>query len=432
MSTPGPGGQGPAWGGGQQDGQPYPNQGMPGQQGGFGQPVQPGQHPQGAPIPQNPGSPGPQNPGGVDPQGPGGFGQQNPGGFGPQGPGGMGPQGPDGQGPNRRRWGIIAVAFGCAALLILVIAGIGVGVWALNRPGDEEPTAAPSDTATPSEEPSDSPSETDEPSDTASAEGGEFVWISPYDGTPGGTPEELTETLSTSPLTTGSLPSVSECELPGTPKGASAEELQATLRAGGTCLDSLWATASSDRGLPWVSPTIMVYTYPDIPETSSCEADSFSEDAPRMCNLDQTLYWPLGYGDAGLYAESITDDPAEISASYLWDLSYQYMSKVAWESSIGLYYLGLDEQLEGDESAQDDAWRRHSAMLSCLGTAASMRLPAQAQPPTAVRDALSDPDSWTDARMSAETRAHWIEVGFGSDGDMAACNAWDAPDDQVT
>src|SRR5699024_12020448 len=91
---------------------------------------------------------------------------------------------------------------------------------------------------------------------------------------PQGDADDIWAVLEDNPLTDGSLPALGSCDLPETPVEHSAEELQAVLDAAGDCLNQLWATASSDRGLPWHSPEIVVYSWPDVP-TSSCEEDTF-------------------------------------------------------------------------------------------------------------------------------------------------------------
>ncbi|MFC7374999.1 MULTISPECIES: hypothetical protein [unclassified Brachybacterium] len=132
---------------------------------------------------------------------------------------------------------------GCVAALALVLGG-GVTYVALNR-GGEDPTAA-STTSSPSEPAEETPetpsgSETEEP---------EFTVVSPIDVPPGDV-EELTTVMATSPLTEGSLPDVADCELPATPVDHDTAELQAVLDAAAGCLNQVWATTSSDRGLPW-------------------------------------------------------------------------------------------------------------------------------------------------------------------------------------
>src|SRR5699024_2328529 len=146
-----------------------------------------------------------------------------------------------------------------------------------------EPTSA-TETDSETDSPSSSAAETTEP------ESPEFEVLSPIDR-PSGDADDIRDVLEDNPLTDGSLPSLGSCDLPETPVEHSTEELQAVLDAAGGCLNGILATASSDRGLPWNSPEIVVYTWPDIP-TSSCEADTFEENFPRVCNLDHTVYWP--------------------------------------------------------------------------------------------------------------------------------------------
>src|SRR5699024_6483506 len=162
---------------------------------------------------------------------------------------------------------------------------------------------------------------------------------------------ELWAVLENNPLTHGTLPQVGECELPATPIEPTKEELQAVLDAAGGCLNRMWATASSDRGLPWVSPKIVVYEHPDVPAEAGCDS-YFSADFPRMCNLDSTLYWPLGYGTGRELS-----DPADVPGAYLWDLAYLYTNPVDWHSSVAFYYLTMRDQLETtDEERFVEAW----------------------------------------------------------------------------
>ncbi|MGY5765374.1 hypothetical protein ACXET9_09235 [Brachybacterium sp. DNPG3] len=356
------------------------------------------------------------------------------GGYGGAGsPGGPGspypPFGPQGPSPRRRPWAIAAVAAGCAVVLVLVL-GLGVGAYVLlgrdgqgsaapasDTPSSEDPdTPSPDPITTPSDDP-------DEPTPT-------FEVVSPIDELPG-TAEELREVLATSPFTTGRFTTIPSCELPTTPTDPTVEEVQATLSAAGHCLDKVWANVSSDRDLPWTSPTIVVYEWPDVP-ASACDADSFDADYPRVCNLDSTIYWPFGYGLTPLLAEDdrFADD-AEVSTSYLWDLSYIYMTVVNWNSSLGTYYQNLLVKLGDDTDAQDDAWRRYSLQATCLASAAILEVPEAQRPAQHVLDILEDPETWNDTAVTAEARARWITAGFESDGDLAACNTWEAPDDQV-
>ena len=270
------------------------------------------------------------------PQGPGST--QGPGGpGGPQGPGGAGQQ------PQRKRppWLLIGVAMTCVLAMLLVVGG-GITFLAL-RQGEDTPIATDtsSEGTTTPEDPESSAEESTSPPETTPAEeeGSDFRVASPVDP-PRGSVEELWAVLEDNPLTEGSLPELPECELPETPVEPSIEELQAVLDAASGCLNQMWATASSDRGLPWVSPTVVVYTHPDVPSDASCDTH-FSADFPRMCNLDSTIYWPVGYG-TGLDLS----DPADVPGAYLWDLAYIYTNPVAWNSSVAFYYLSMREDLE--------------------------------------------------------------------------------------
>ncbi|WP_193106577.1 DUF4352 domain-containing protein [Brachybacterium sp. FME24] len=86
----------------------------------------------------------------------------------------------------------IALACGCAAIVVLVLAAGGVGVFLLTREPAEEPTQDPSISETATEDPTDEP--TEEPSED------------PTDEPPGPTldpPSEGTLTISTEPLEEG-------------------------------------------------------------------------------------------------------------------------------------------------------------------------------------------------------------------------------------
>lgn len=339
----------------------------------------------------------------------------------------------------------MAVAASCVVALVVVL-GLGVGAYLLLG-RDGRATASPTASEPVTEDPdSGAGSSTgDSGSSTADPESGEpdssgsaepagstttFEVVSPTDEIPGSA-DDLREVMRTNPLTTGTFTTIPECELPGTPVEASVDELQTTLSAAGHCLDQVWANVSSDRNLPWTSPRIVVYDWPDIPD-SACDPDSFEEDLPRACTLDSTIYWPRGYGITPILALSgELDDEDEISSSYLWDLSYMYMTVVMWNSSVGTYYQSLLVALGDDTDAQDEAWRRYSLQATCLASAAILEVPEAQRPSQEVRDILEDPESWNDTAVTAGARTHWITAGFGSDGELAVCNTWEAPSDQV-
>src|SRR5699024_1011389 len=272
------------------------------------------------------------------------------------------------------------------------VVGGGITFLALNQSGGEE-VAAPLESESATTEPTsatETDSETDSPSSSAAetTEPPEFEVLSPIDR-PQGDADDIWAVLEDNPLTDGSLPALGSCDLPETPVEHSSEELQAVLDAAGGWLNQIWATASSDRGLPWNSPEIVVYTWPDIP-TASCEKDTFEEDFTRVCNLDHTVYCPDGYGRG---AEQ--SGPELVAAAYLWDLSYMYMIRVAWDSSVGAYYNGLDHLVADDEDLGPEAWRRYNLQMQCLSAAATMRVPEQSRPSQEFRDVLTDPDSWS-------------------------------------
>ena len=401
-----------------------------GGQGTFGGQAPGGGHATQHPSYQQPGQP-PQQPPPGGYGGPGGPGGPN----GPGGPGGPnGPGGPGGFGPSpapKRPWALILVALGCIGVLVLMVGG-GLTFLALNS-GGEETTAAPpegqtSETQPPSDTPTETATETTEPENTE-PEGSGFEVLSPID-VPRGDADDLWAIMEDNPLTEGSLPAVGSCELPKTPVDHSEEELQDVLTAAGECLNGVWSTASSDRGLPWHSPTIEVYTWPDAPDASSCDTDSFEEDFPRVCNLDHTIYWPVGYGTG---AEQ--SDASFVATSYLWDLSYMYMLSLVWNSSLTAYFSTLSELVEDDEDLHAEVWRRYNLQMQCLSSAASMRVPEQARPAQEFSNSLLEESNWTAGTpprsIEPASRVHWLSQGFGADGDISVCNTWSAPADQV-
>lgn len=376
--------------------------------------------------PVSPGHGGPPPAGHVPPGhglgGPGGPGPGNPGPAGP-GPGGPGAGGP---GPSRARpWALIAVALGCVAVLVIAIGG-GLTALILTRNGGEDsPPVAASQDPTTSEEPT-----AEEP--TPAEETPSFEVVVPYDEVPG-TPEEIRGILADNPLTRGTLPTVGSCELPATPASTqSPEEVQAVLDAGSGCLNSIWSTASSDRGLPWNSPSVTVYTPPEVPDSATCDPESFDPDSARMCNLDSTLYWPAG---SGIGAEIAAAE--NVPGAYLWDLAVAEVSTVNWNSSVGIYYVSMlnkieEQEAEGQDSeAYQEATRRYSLQKLCLGSAASMQVPSAAEPTKAVRARLTDEASWEDDGLDPASRVHWIQAGLTSGGDLSACNTWEADADLV-
>ncbi|WP_226985968.1 hypothetical protein [Brachybacterium sp. FME24] len=430
MSSSGMGGPGA---GGPHNG--YPGQGQSPQDGRSGPPSHggrqepphhggpgPGAPPQGqfnSPPPQHSPYPHQQQP---PPTGPGGP-------SGPVGPGG--PGSPGGQQPSPKRpWGLIAVALGCIGALVLVIGG-GLTVFLLTRGGDE-PTAVATTEPT-SQEPSESDSAPDsetppEESAPATEEGAGFEVIPQVDIPPGDA-DDLWAIMADNPLTQGSLPDVATCDLPEIQAGHDSDELQAQLDATSTCLNQVWAGASADRGLPWNSPSIAVYTWPDAPASATCDSSKFEEGDPRMCNLDGVLYWPEGSG-IGATAE----DAAEIPGAYMWDLSGEYIYAVIWNSSLGSYYAALTGQLEDDPDRQDDASRLYGLQRMCLTAAATEQMPSDAQVGPELSEALVDPANWTAAEddlFSSETRTLWIQKGFESGGDLSVCNTWNAPADEL-
>lgn len=402
MSTPGQGGHGP-----QQPFDQTHRRGTP-------------QHPQG----QAPGYGHSQQSWGPPPQGP------TPGYSHPQQPG-YGPPGPDygHTPPPKKPWALITVAAGCILALLL---GIGGGITYLALSGDDNPTAGVTTTPPTTTTAPESPTTTTPPTPTTEPlpETPTYEVISPIDDVEGSA-DDVWAILAAYPLTEGTMGAIGTCDLPETPVDHDVEQLQAVLDAAGACLNRVWATAHSDRNLPWQAPTIVVYTWPDIPP-NSCNKDTFEERVPRQCNLDGTLYWPLG---AGYGAQQ--EDPAEVPTMYLWDLAFNYMNSITWNTSLWPYYSALDEKLEDDPERQEEANRRYALQHLCLASAASMRVPEASQPSPEVRDILSSEEHWTPAEgkttsITATSRAHWVKQGFESEGDLTQCNTWTAPAEQVT
>lgn len=331
---------------------------------------------------------------------------------------------PDDTRPGRGRL-VAIVAGGCVA--VLVLAGLAVGgTWWLLR---EDPGGAAGGTASDGGSGSSDGGATSAPSPEADSP--TFVGVAPYEDTPGDATTRR-QVLEQNPLTEGELAAIGDCTLPDTPTEPSAEELQSTLDASADCLDQVWAQTSSNRDLPWTSPEIVVYTYPDVPVDATCDPESFAADYPRPCNLDNTIYWPIGYGHgASLGASGEVTDPQELASAYLFDLAEIYATQAMWHSSVGMYYVHLAEDLEGDPEAQEEVRRRYRAQLRCLGAAASMQVNEASRPSAAVREAVVDPGHWEDGSLTAETSTHWTRVGLESEGDMAACNAWTAPAEDV-
>ncbi|MDN5900340.1 MAG: hypothetical protein L0H74_09765 [Brachybacterium sp.] len=317
-------------------------------------------------------------------------------------------------------------------LALLLVVGGGI-TFLILRQGDDTPIATdtPSvSTTSPTDPESPSETETTPEEETTPVEEDDFQVVSPMDP-PTGTADELWAVLEDSPLTQGSLPTLAECELPATPVEPSVEELQAVLDAASGCLNQMWATASSDRDLPWVSPTVVVYTHPDVPADAGCDSH-FAADFPRMCNLDSTIYWPVGYGIG-----TDLSDAADVPGAYLWDLAYIFTNTVGWNSSVDFYYLTMREQLETtDEERYVEAWRRNSLQDQCMTAAMSMQVPTAAEPSATLREGLLDPSRWSEGdppeTIRSEIRVNWIERGFDSGGDLSACNTWTADLDQVT
>ncbi|MCT1386117.1 hypothetical protein M4D54_10870 [Brachybacterium sp. p3-SID1565] len=185
--------------------------------------------------------------------------------------------------PPKKPWALITVASGCILTLLL---GIGGGITYLALSGRGEQTAEPTTTPEP-ETTTPSPTTETPTTESPTAEAPTYRIISPIDEVEGSA-DDVWAILAASPLTEGTMEATGTCELPATPVDHDAEQLQTLLDAAGACLNRVWATASSDRNLPWIPPRIHVYTWPDIPQ-SPCEPDTFEQTSPRQCNLDGVL-----------------------------------------------------------------------------------------------------------------------------------------------
>lgn len=350
-------------------------------------------------------------------QGPGSpYGQPSPSGL-PHQPGQPGQQDQPGQPASPRRpvgpW-IVGVC-GCLVLLLVAIGGGALAVI-LSQRSDDEASADPS--ATSSSDFSSKPPETPPP----------FTPADPYEKLTL-SEQETREVLQTNPLTRGTLPTAGECDLPKLAAKHSDDELEAFLNAGESCLTQVWSTASSDRSMPWATPSIVVYSWPDVPK-SSCEKDTFERDYPRVCNLDNTIYWPADY-DA-----SDSKDPAEdYPAHLMWGLALVQQTTVMWQSSIGLYYQHLDDEVGDDQKAQDEAHRRYVLQNQCMAAATVMQLPDGARPSAALQKSVLDAPARkdnTDPTISEDSQDAWIRAGLESEGDLGACNSWTAESSDVS
>lgn len=302
-------------------------------------------------------------------------------------------------------------------MLLLIAVGGGALAVILSQRGDDRASSGPSTTSASAAD-SPKPPETPPP----------FTPANPY--------EELTlseqetrEVLQTNPLTRGTLPTVDACDVPELASKHSNDELEAFLNAGESCLTKVWSTASSDRSMPWATPSIVVYSWPDVPK-SECAKDTFERDYPRVCNLDNTIYWPSDYGTIGTgVAEG--DYPAQV----LWMLAKMQQTTIMWESTVGIYYQHLYDETSDDPQALDDAHRRYILQNQCMAAATVMQLPDGVRPSSALRQTVLDqparPDN-TDPTISEDAQDAWTSAGLESGGDLGACNAWTAKTSDVS
>lgn len=325
------------------------------------------------------------------------------------------------QRPSRKPWLILAGALGCVALLVLVVAG-GIGFLALSSRGGD-PTAGPSSSS--------ATASTSSPAPTPSAaEPTAWELISPADSDYRA-PEELRSGLENSPLTTGSLPAPGSCELPALAAEPTQEQVQAFLDAGSACLSASWSDVLTQHNLSWSTPRVVVFAWPDVPAESACEASTFDQTTPRMCNLDNTLYWPMGAGRFVPKAQ-----PADLPSAYLLDLSYQMMNAVSWQTTVAVYSIRYQDAYTEQDPEWRDAYLRFNLQMRCLSVTSVTRLPASAQPTEAMRTILLDEATWQPGApprdVPASSTVRWVRIGLDSGGDLSSCNTWTADSADIT
>ncbi|MFC0672650.1 hypothetical protein [Brachybacterium hainanense] len=310
----------------------------------------------------------------------------------------------------RRALPLLAGAAGCVMLLVLVIAG-GIGYLVL-RPGPGSP-APPSTTAS-------------SPSSSAAAA---FEVIRP-DEENTRSPEELRTVLAANPLTQGRLPATGPCTLPEVAVDSTPEQLQTFLQAGVDCYARSWAPAMSDRNLPWATPRVVVFVWPELPPGHGCDSSEFTQTRPTMCDLDETLYWPVG---AGSFARAVIGGelPAsDLAGAYLWDIGVQMTRTMAWQSSLVLYMTHLQTAHEDSDPELRDTYRRTNLQLLCVSAASSVQLPEELRPSTTLRARLLDESSWTRGEeprtLPPSASIRWLRTGLESRGDLSHCNTWTA------
>lgn len=318
--------------------------------------------------------------------------------------------------PKKRPWLLVAGALGCVALLVLVVAGgIGFLAW---RSWTPDPTAGPETTSSASTDPSGSAPA------PSPAEPTTFEPISPIDENTR-TAEENREVLATSPMTAGGIPAIGTCELPAITADPTQEALQAFLDAGTGCISGAWASLLGEKNLSWSTPKVVVYTWPDVPD-SSCAPNTFQQYEPRMCNLDTTLYWPLEAGNLATHAA-----PEDVPSAYLVDLAHSLMNPLTWQTSIAVYYQNYLDDFEESDPQWRDGYRRFNLQMRCLSSATTMQLPAELRPSEALQAIMLDEGTWTvgdDPRsIPTSSMVTWVRTGLDSGGDVSDCNTWNAP-----
>ncbi len=336
---------------------------------------------------------------------------------------------PNGQSQQKSRaglWITVVLAVGCIlALLLSIIGGVGYLVLVKNNAG---PAASESTSGAPTESESTSTSGTatvtDEPSPT-------FEVIAP-DETPPVGPGQIRAILADNPITSGSLPRVGTCALPDAPLNPTKEQLQDLLNAAAGCLDQVWAGAMSDRNLGWSMPRVVVFEGA-APQGSRCTADTFRKDSPRMCNLDNTIYWPV---TTSWKAEPTT--VAELKAAAVAGLSYYVTQAMLWQSSVSIYANYLMDKYKNAGLAEEErmAIHRWNFQARCIAMASVSVLPQEVQPTGSYRDRYLDPAAHKGSEppfdYKGETIAEWFRRGLDSQGDLATCNVWTVSEDEVS
>lgn len=325
--------------------------------------------------------------------------------------------------PPRRPWALITVAAGCILALLLAVVG-GVGVLVLRETAAT--TAGETSTTTSADAPSPSPTTTP-PTPEPPAEPFHVLRR-------GEDPPEDLETLwaamADNPLTQGDLPGFSTCELPDTPVDADLEHVQELATAAASCLNRIYSSAASDRGLRWAPARVVVTKQGERPASECDWGEGEDSDRTMVCMIDATISFPLG-ADLGVDDVSDEDYPALV----LWSIAAHFPALFMFTSTLAYYYFDLVDAEGEDSEKGQEAMRRYTSKSVCLASLAVDRLPREVRPSPDLRSALEDPATWDPNRSSTvlapESRARWISKGFGGEGKLSTCNSWSAPAEQV-